>query len=351
MNKLQKLAHAADRLLNPLKTVEVFGMFGPGNLGDEAMLVAARAHLPPHRHTSYQSYFRHPVLKGLLRHRPTKKLLVGGGTLVHGGKTGWLDYVEMRSRQGVDISFLGTGLAFLEDQIEGPSQAFERWSRVMAKAEHVYLRGPASVALAHRMCGRGEEFGDFAFLLQQPHLTVKDHDLRDRVIGINVGLCLGDQADFESKIAVIVRMLSDHFSIVFHAVVQSDVPVIYRVIALSEISEPSYRVELDFFDPFAFITKVRNYRAFIGLKLHAAGLALIAGVPALFVAYLPKCDDFVAPLGAGDELLVRLPLDLDGFVEKIDDLLVMPERYCRNQAIKSIMKRQRAIIAQIYGGR
>lgn len=351
MNKLQKLAHAADRLLNPLNTIEVFGMFGSGNLGDEAMLVAARAHLPAHRHTSYQSYFEHPVLKSLLRHRPTRKLLVGGGTLVHGGKTGWLDYVEMRSRQGADVAFLGTGLAFMADQIEGSSPAFERWSQVMANAEHIYLRGPASVALARRMCGRGEEFGDFAFLLHQPHLTVKDHNLRDRVIGINVGLCLGDQADFESQIANIVRMLSRQFSIVFHAVVQSDIPVIYRVIARSGISERSYRVESDFFDPFAFMTKVRSYRAFVGLKLHAAGLALIAGVPALFVAYLPKCDDFVAPLGAGDELLIRLPLDLDGFAQKIDHLLEMPDRYCRNQAIESIQQRQRAIIAQIYATR
>lgn len=351
MNGFAKLAHAADRLFNPLNTVEVFGMFGSGNLGDEAMLVAASAHLRPYRYTSYQSYFDRPIMQALLRRRPTRKLLVGGGTLIHGGKTGWLDYVEMRSRQGVDVAFLGTGLAFLPDQIAGSSPAFERWSRVMANAEHIYLRGPASVELARKMCGRGEEFGDSAFLLYQPELTVKDHDLRDDVIGINVGLCLSDQADFESRIANIARLLAREFSISFHAVVASDIPVIDRVIALSELSEQSYRIEADFFNPIPFMNKVRNYRAFIGLKLHAAGLALIAGVPSLFVAYLPKCDDFVAPLGAGHDLLVPLPLDLDGFRMKIDRLLNAPDCHCRNQAIEKIQTRQRTIMERIYGRR
>lgn len=349
MNKIAKLAHLADRLLNPSRSVEVFGMFGPGNLGDEAMLVAARAHLPRRRLTSYQTYFDRPILNVMLRHRPSEKLLVGGGTLVHGGETGWLDYVEMRSLQGVGVSFLGTGLAFLPEQVEGRSSSFERWSEVLARAENVYLRGPQSVALAQRMCGRGEEFGDFAFLLHDPHGTVCDHRQRDAIVGVNLGLCLGDQEDFEKKASRVVQSLAHEFLVVFHAVVESDIPVIHRVIARSGLGDSSFRIEADFFDPFSFMAKVNNYRAFIGLKLHAAGLALISGVPSLFIAYQPKCADFVAPLGDGSDLLIQLPLDVDEVVTKVGELFNDPRRYCRVQSIRQISARQREIIRGLYG--
>lgn len=114
---VSKVHGLLDFLLNPRKDIEIFGMFGPGNLGDEAMLVAALATLPAYRCISWKSYPRYPLLNTLVRKRARKHLLVAGGTLIHGGDTAWLDYVEMRAMQGSEVSFLGTGIAFNDHEV------------------------------------------------------------------------------------------------------------------------------------------------------------------------------------------------------------------------------------------
>ncbi|MCE8471781.1 hypothetical protein LZ189_22505, partial [Rhodovulum sulfidophilum] len=91
MGKIAKAAELLDFLVNPFRDIELFGMFGPGNLGDEAMLVAALDSLPRRRCTPWQSYPNRPALNRLIRNRRRRHLLVGGGTLIHGGRTGWLD--------------------------------------------------------------------------------------------------------------------------------------------------------------------------------------------------------------------------------------------------------------------
>ena len=348
MTRLGKLAHLLDRTLNPLRSIEIFGMFGPGNLGDEAMLVAAHKHLPRYRCSSYRTYFERPVLKAVLRQRPLSDLLVGGGTLIHGGNAGWLDYVEMMSQRRSKVSFLGTGMAFLPEQIEDPSPAFERWARIFERSDEIHLRGPHSAALAQRMCGRGEVFGDFAFLLHTPEMINSNHASRENVVGINVGECLGDQAEFERQIVRLIRHVTARAFIVFHAVVESDVPVINRVIAQSGAPSSAYRVETHYFDPIAFMARVRNYRAFLGLKMHAAGLALICGVPSLVIAYLPKVRDFLEPLGNADDLILELPLSLDHTIARVETLLSRPERFIRLGEIEATAVRQRATIRRIF---
>lgn len=348
MNKFGKMAHLIDRIFNPLLDIEVFGMYGPGNLGDEAMLTAAQMHLPAQRCASYQTYLARPALGSVLRQRPLRHLLVAGGTLIHGGKTGWLDYVEMRSQQGVHVSFLGTGLAFLSEQIEQRSDAFKRWSDVLQNSNDIYLRGPQSAELARTMCGRGEVFGDFAFLLHRDDLVPKCHDCRTAEVGVNIGNCLGDQENFEKTIGFIIKNLSENFIIVFHAVYSADIPVIEKVVKRVGLPGNRYRIESDFFDASQFIEKIKDYRAFIGLKMHAAGLAMICGVPTIMISYLPKCQDFVAPLLNGANVLLELPLDRELAMEKVERLLSDPEEFTFADEIGRIAVRQRKIIKTIF---
>lgn len=349
---MKKLVRLADFLANPLRDTEIFGMFGhPGNLGDEAMLVAAKQVLG-RRALPWQSY-RVPLLNALVKRKRHGNLLVAGGTLIHGGKTGWLDYVEHRSNQGARVVFFGTGMAFTEDQIRQPSDSFRRWARILQKSGHVHLRGPRSVALAGQMGTKADIFGDFALLLYDPAIPVADPDTRQDVIGLNLGLCLGDQAGFEDSAATLVRSLKGRHRLIFHAVVEDDVPVTLRVAEAAGLSPADLDLRRHFRDPIAFMQDVRTYRAFFGLKLHAAGLAMVAGVPNLMVAYRPKAYDFMegidaAPDFRGRDLLIDLPMDPDLVIDRVKALLARPDDFILTDQIAALAARQRAQLTAAF---
>lgn len=348
MGKIEKAAELLDFLVNPSRDIELFGMFGPGNLGDEAMLVAALDSLPPRRCTPWQSYPNRPALNRLIRNRRRRHLLVGGGTLIHGGRTGWLDYVEMRSRQGARVSFFGTGMAFTDEQIAGESEAFRRWRAVLDRSQEVHLRGPQSVELCRRMGVQADIFGDFAFLLHRPDIPVRDHGARSDAIGLNVGNCLGDQAAYEEACVALVRHLHSSHRLVFYVVVDTDMAATRRVIERAALPEDGFSIERHYFDPYGFMRSIRNLRAFIGLKLHAAGLAMIAGVPALMVAYQPKSRDFMAPLGKAEQLLIDLPVEAGEFLSRAADLLDRPEDFLVEDRIAAIAADQRKKLEAVY---
>ncbi len=349
MNRLHKTLRLVRFFCDYRRDIEVFGMFGPGNLGDEAMLVAAQATLPEHRLVPWQHYGKHPLLAGLIRRRGRKHLLVGGGTLIHGGDTKWLDYVEMRSKQGVCISFCGTGIAFTEEQKSNRSESFKRWQAILMRSTNIHLRGPHSAKLSTEMCGRGDVFGDFAFLLHRSDLRASESPDNRDTIGVNLGDCLGDQARFESSAIRLVQYLGRHHKLVFHAVVESDLDVTYRVIASAGLLEKSYHVEKHFYDPYAFMRSIRSYRAFIGLKLHAAGLSMVAGVPTLMIAYLPKCSDFMGVLPDAGNMLLHLPLDDEDAASRLDRLLDNPVQFTRDKQIAEVAAVQRETLARLFG--
>lgn len=348
MDKFRKTLDLIDFIGNPFRDIEIFGMFGPGNLGDEAMLVAALNSLPTKRCVPWRSHPNHPILNALVQKRIRKHLLVGGGTLIHGGNTGWLDYVEMRSRQGVKVSFFGTGIAFTEDQMVNSFEPYRRWGKVLANSDEIHLRGPHSVEICQRFTSDASTFGDFAFLLHRQDFSVKCHGNRAETIGINIGNCLGCQELFENAFVSIIRRLSaDHF-LAFHVVVSSDMEATQRVINRAGLLDKSYRIEQHYFDPNYFMYSIRNYRAFIGLKLHAAGLAMVAGVPALMFAYLPKAFDFLAPLGLQDHMLELLPINIDSINSKIEQLLSRPDHFVVEDKIQIIAASQRRELERVY---
>ncbi|EKE44502.1 hypothetical protein OCGS_1340 [Oceaniovalibus guishaninsula JLT2003] len=344
-----KIVGLLDFLANPQKDIEVFGMFGPGNLGDEAMLVAAGQALSPRRIVPSRRYPARPLLNGLVERRRRKHLLVGGGTLIHGGDTGWLDYVEMRARQGVEVSFFGTGMAFAEHQIVNESDPYRRWRAILRQARHVHLRGPDSVGLAERMGVRAGIFGDFGFLLHRPGLAAANRDRQDGPVGLSLGECLGDQDAFEDACVALVERLSRDHRLAFHVAVRTDLPATERVIARAGLAEGQYGIEAHYFDPYAFMHAISGYRVFLGLKLHAAGFAMVAGVPALMIAYLPKCHDFMAPLNADPRMTVPLPLDVDDVLARIGDVLADPRDFVVADRIAAIAATQRGTLARVYG--
>lgn len=351
MTKIQKTIRLLDFILNPKKDIEIFGMFGPGNLGDEAMLHAALSTLPQSRCIPCHMQSRISLIHGLIQRRHRSYLLVGGGTLIHGGATGWLDYVEHRMSQGTKVSFFGTGLAFTDDEITSRSESYCRWSKILKHADEVHLRGSQSVKICHDMgCKHAAVFGDFAFLLHDQQLPITDHRTRSNTIGLNFGLCLGDQERFENSCARLIQTLNKKHYLVIHIVRDNDNESTHRILKIANIPSSKYTIEQHYFDPAAFMNSVKNYRAFIGLKMHAAGLAMVAGVPTLMIAYKPKCFDFMATLGERKDLLIDFPLNVDQTVSRLEQLLDIPQHSIVTNKIAAIAEQQRKVLMRVYLG-
>ena len=343
IKNFHKIKSLGDFIVNPRREIEIFGMFGAGNLGDEAMLVAARKEIGEYRCIPWR-YSQNTLINKIILSTKHKNLFVVGGTLIHGGKTGWLDYVEHRFNQKVPVQFFGTGIAFTESQVLNRSDSFKRWSNILSLSSTVWLRGTQSVELAKEMGATAKVFGDFAFLLYDPTIPLSPLEARKDIVGLNFGECLGDQKDFEEKAARIVSSLRAKHKLVFHAVVRSDVPVIMRIATSAGLSLNEAEIEKHYADPYAFMNSIRDYRAFLGLKLHAAGLAMIAGVPSLMIAYLPKARDFMTPLDSREDLIIDLPIDVDDVLAKLSFLLDKPAEGILIDSISKVHDHQRMIL-------
>lgn len=343
LENIHKIKSIGDFMFNPRREIEIFGMFGAGNLGDEAMLVAAKKEVGEYRCVPWR-YSNNSLLNKIILSTKHKRLFIVGGTLIHGGKTGWLDYVEHRFNQSVPLYFFGTGIAFTESEVLNKSNTFQRWSNILSRSSNVWLRGSQSVELAKEMGATAKVFGDFALLLYDKKIPLPPLEGRKDIIGLNFGECLGDQRDFEEKSAKVVFNLKSRHRLVFHAVVRSDVPVIMRIAARAGLSLNDAEIEQHYTDPHAFMNSIRDYRAFLGLKLHAAGLAMIAGVPSLMIAYLPKARDFMTPLGGREDLIVDLPMNVDNVLEKLSVLLDKPAAGILIESISRIHDHQKRIL-------
>jgi len=282
-----------------------------------------------------------------MRRRP--HLIVGGGTLIHGGSTGWLDYVEMRARQGAKLSFFGTGISFTPEEMSSRTEAYRRWCNILKQTTDVHLRGPQSVAIAREMGSEATAFGDFAFMLHDPKVPLVDHLKRENSIGLNFGYCLADQHHFERQSIELVKKLAKSFKLKFYTVVETDASVTQRIIEKSGLNDAQYTVESHFYDPHAFMSSASNHRAFIGLKLHAAGLAMVAGVPTLMIAYKGKSFDFMAAIEPAYPGLVTLPLNANELYPRIEDLLANPQKYVVSDAVGELADRQRNLLSRVYG--
>ena len=58
----------------------------------------------------------------------------------------------------------------------------------------------------------------------------------------------------------------------------------------------------------------------IGMRLHSCLLALMCGVPAISISYLPKCSDIMNDLGLSDFVIDVKDVDVEGLIEMVYDL-------------------------------
>jgi len=260
-----------------------------------------------------------------------------------------LEYVELRCKQGSKISIFGTGIAFNEHQVEKKSDSFKRWTAILNIATDVQLRGPLSQETARAMGIDAKIFGDFVFSLYDPNIQKRSCLYKDkkRIIGINVGDCLGDQLRFEEINIDVIKELSKDFQIHFFIVTAKDEAPTDRVVRNSGLSSKQYKIFRIYIDPIKFMKTVVLCNAFIGVKLHATGLAMICGIPTLSFEYLPKCRDFILPINL-EQCLLKFPLEKKNIENKIEELLRSPDTFCNIKKIREFYQYQKRTISSRF---
>jgi len=283
---------------------ECLGFFGHENLGDEAILVAERILFGQKATVPYVRRTRLPQVNYLLDRVKRKVILIGGGTLIHGGRAGsngWLESVEHKIARGAVPIVFGTGVAFKDSQIASKSEVVKRWIAVLQSSPFVGVRGPISQQVLGKLDVHSEVVGDLAMSLSliSPKQERKEHN----AIGINLGLCQGNQKKYETDMSRIILSLKDRFDIEFNIVWPHDLCAAHRILTTTNMK--NFEIKKFYNDPYTFMEAMSAKKFIIGLKLHAVALTMAAGVPAILIGYQPKCRDFLESLNRGD-LLVHL---------------------------------------------
>ena len=355
MKKLRRITSLTDFLLNPNRTIEVFGMYDADNLGDEAMKTAALSSLPAGHVVPVTGSAIQLVNSAIVR-RKRKDLVVGGGTLIHGGgpkgQNGWLDYVERRWQQGSRITLLGTGISFLESQIVNWNDSVARWSKLLQQATYVGVRGPLSKAIVERLGASAVIFGDAAISLFDNELAERHRTRpRDAVprFGINIADVLGKDSQelFERTMERLVKELAADFRLRLFIVNPDDEDATFRVLKFAELNRERFEVVRNYSDARLFMRQAAECEAFVGTRLHSAGLAMVAGTPSLLIAYAAKSRDFVIPIGL-EESVVELPVREDLLLAVTNDMLSRPDRYRNVRGIANISEEQHRTIARVF---
>jgi len=97
------------------------------------------------------------------------------------------------------------------------------------------------------------------------------------------------------------RLKQGGWTIRFFCVWPNDLPVVRELAARTGISNPDIIVE--YRDAARYIREVGYCRVFIGMKLHAAILAVCAGVATMALEYQPKHADYMSSINSESELV------------------------------------------------
>jgi polysaccharide pyruvyl transferase WcaK-like protein len=351
---MRRLAGLTRFLLDARRDIELFGMFDADNLGDEAMYHAGLSILPAGRVVPCLSGSRIGLLDKAILARSRSDLVIGGGTLIHGGpqkgRRSWLEYIEQRSRRGARIAVMGTGLSFKEEEIASKAEPVRRWVGVLEKAGMIGVRGPRSLSLAQGMGLDATIFGDGAFSLYDPALPRRyaTRQPRERpLMGFNAGLCRNDQKAYETVCIRLLRSLRSTHDIRFYVVRPTDNDATDRIVVGCGLQSQAEIVR-NYVDPYAYMRSVIDCDGMIALKLHAAGLAMVAGVPTLLFKYRPKCQDFVQPIGL-EKTLLEFPLRFGDIEIRMHHFLQQPADFVATEAIAGLAAHQRAEATRHFG--
>lgn len=285
--------------------VAVLAGTGDDNFGDEWMAEALRSGLPSCR----LAEITHPATEGRLTRlglsgaRLFSGVVVSGGTLIN---PYFLPRVLPLLRADVPAWTVGTGVGSAGFGVTESSAVPDGWVRPLRRFEEVAVRGPRSAArLAAAGYHGATAIGDLALAHtpDAPVQTSASRRLLVNVSGTELEASNGEgppEAVILDAIAGGVRLLVEvgwePVPLLMH---RDDLPRLQAVGRMiggwtSEIVAPKTAN--------AAQEAMAQAGALVGMRLHAAALGWIHGVPTLGLAYRDKTLDFADHVGAGDQV-------------------------------------------------
>lgn len=354
VRKIKRFTEVAAYTFDPRKDIELFGMYGHANIGDEAMRDAGLEILPRGRVAPVVPESGITWLRQLQQTRSRQFLAIGGGTLIHGGTEAghnpWLDHIESHAAAGAKVCTFGTGVAFTDDQVASKSQAAIRWRDLLKSASYVGVRGPMSQQTLADLGVATDVFGDAAFSLFDKALANTRRASgtgKERIFGLNLGRCHQDQDLFNASMARIAAEIGQDLRIRVFVARPHDLPIAKTIMTLSGLSSDRFDFNCNYTDARLYMRQVSECTAFTGIKMHTSGLAMIAGVPSTLCSYRDKCRDFSLPIDM-DHALYDLPVDEAQALKLIEESLSKPTDFLAIDKIAELAISQRQTAQRLF---
>jgi hypothetical protein len=278
------------------------GRAGTQDLDDAIMLPIFRRELAPVRlypSMSYREMERRAW--GWACRRAFSACVLGGGTLIFTDHC--FEYLARAVDAGLPCYVAGAGALAPEFWAKyGPERLFspERWAGLLSACRFVGVRGPLSRrSLEAAGLKEVEVIGDPGLLLagEGPPPAAPP----GQVLGVNFGTGSGqvwggsESRPMAALAEALNRLAAEGWSLRLYCVRPADWPMVEKLRGL--LAAPHVDVVQAFRSAGEYLKDVAACSAFVGMRLHAAALALAAGVPALMLEYRPECRDFMASVG------------------------------------------------------
>jgi polysaccharide pyruvyl transferase WcaK-like protein len=311
--------------------VGYIGWVGHENLGDQAIFHAIRRELSPAHLRHFAGVRKERVLARLLTTgRLYKSGVLGGGTLILGG---YLRSVETLMNAGLSVHCLGAGVEEIDIHKPQDREFVDRWKAVLQQMGVLYVRGPRSKNTLESLgVNDAEVVGDAALLLAGPPAPDQPSE---SVLGVCISLPTifsreVNDALFRS-IAYACRQAQGHgWKVKVFNVSRGDSHVSNELRQTLGLSP--HDIQNHFEDGPAFVRAVQKCTIFLGVRLHSVILAHCASVPAVMVAYAPKCVDHMEAVDMSHCALSRAQWQASTIYSKIQEV------YCNREAISSCLK-------------
>lgn len=338
--------------LRPRSLVYV-GPARSANLGDRVVYDAVGSLLKPHNLAPLQT----PAAARLVRFAHQRGLpgspvgiVLGGGTLV--GSAHFFRWLQPLTDLDLPITTIGVGVHEPLKCGDAADRSLVQWLPVLRRMEPVAVRGPRSARVLAR-------FGIDADVVGDPvlHVDCPDrHGIACRgVLGLNLGVG-------GSLLPTDLELLGDFAADLCRAA-RRDLRI--RYFSVWPPDEPFLRSVRDALGDVSEIVRLRSARqamrefqrcdVVVAQKLHAAVLAVRAGVPTLSLGYHSKCSDFFESIGRPEYCLNLADLDGHAATDLLRNLVTDRSTHVEAQDAATarlagrLRRRAHAIVAQWNG--
>ncbi|MBW1929140.1 MAG: polysaccharide pyruvyl transferase family protein [Deltaproteobacteria bacterium] len=275
------------------------GVYGTGNLGDEALRQSAAALFPQCTLLEFPRKKNLAKLAKLIF--PVSNGLLSGGTLIN-QRALWLELTSIYMSAIRNFIVFGTGVGhpcFWPDRRK-------EWAGLLNQCRFVGVRGPLSAELLRDAGVKSVEVvGDPVLVFASDDFRTASQGYRHKLLGMNVGWDRWKQWGTEEKIYARAVKLASYareagWKVRWFIVSPADVEITIEIASASGTLDEICRI---YTDAVRYIDLVKSCSVFVGTRLHSVVLATCSYVPSLALEYRPKCRDYMLSIDQGDFLI------------------------------------------------